>query len=102
MVFDYINDLRTVDPSEWDDYRELDKIKSALICALAGNYYKGDQAAADALVKVLGKCHRHYHRKDTLIDSGNHVIKELQAHGTDALDDYTVRQDIYTLIAYMY
>ena len=102
MVFDYINDLRTVDPSEWDDYRELDKIKSALICALAGNYYKGDQAAADALIKVLGKCNWYCHKEDTLIDSGNHVIKELQAHGTDALDDYTVRQDIYTLIAYMY
>lgn len=102
MVLDYINYLSDIKPQEWEHYRELDKIKSALICALAGNYYHGDQATADTLIEVLYKCHRYCHREETLIDSGNHVIEELQAHGTAALDDYTVRQDIYTLIVWMY
>lgn len=102
---DYIDDLVDLAPQEWEDnynyYGVTKGIMTAFVCALAGNYYKVDQhEAVKTLLQVLELYPRYYgcdYNTTVVLDR---LTTKLKTSSCDALDDQTVRQDIYRLIAY--
>lgn len=103
MALSYINDLQDLQKRGYGYFDDrLENIKSALLCALAGNYFPGDKNAALTLKKAVTAGKKFTHSDECLWDAIDNVWYELDMRGMDALDDWVVRKDIYTLITAMY
>lgn len=105
MVVRYINNLQDL-CSKYSGFfaesPELGTIQSVYLCALAGNYLKGDKNALNVLARAVYESYQYCHNDPCLIGDCHNIEDSIDAHGLDALDNCTVRKDIYELITHMH